>query len=137
MGKIIASDTITVNRSASDIFSFLSDFRNFSPLMPEQVRNWEATNDACSFEVSGLATLGMRITDRQPNSKILMLGEGKLPFGFTLCSLINQESDNSATVRLEMDTDMSAMIAMMAEKPLYSFINMLVIKLKEVMENPS
>lgn len=66
-----------------------------------------------------------------------MLGEGKLPFGFTLISSINSETENSALVQLEMDTDMSAMIAMMAEKPLYSFINMLVVKLKEVMENPS
>ena len=105
--------------------------------MPEQVVNWQATADDCSFEIRGLAALGMKIIERLPMNRIVMKGEGKIPFDFTLSCNLNALTGSATEIRLVIDADMNPFIGMMAAAPLQNFVNMLVIKLKEVMENPS
>ena len=134
MSKKIESEITVINRPAAAMFTFLNDFNNFSHLMPEQVINWQATSDTCTFEIKGLATLGMRIIERVPYSKLVMKGEGKIPFDFLLNSNITPVNDNSSRVQLVIVADMNPFISMMAEKPLANFVDMLVVKLKEVME---
>ena len=102
--------------------------------MPEQAINWQASTDSCTFEIKGLAQLGMQIIERTPNTSIIMKGEGKIPFGFMLNSIISAVNELSCTVQLVMDADMNPFISMMAERPLSNFINILVSKLKEVLE---
>lgn len=137
MGKRIESEHTLIERGAADIYDFLNDFTNFSRLMPEQVRNWEATPDHCSFEIQGIANLGMRITERIPYEKIVMTGEGKLPFSFTMTSNLEKVSEQSTMVRLVIDSDLNTFMAMMVEKPLSNFIDLLVFQLKKVMESGS
>ncbi len=137
MGKRIESEHTLIERGAGDIYDFLKDYTNFSRLIPEQVKNWEATPDHCSFEIQGMASLGMRITERIPHEKIVMTGEGKLPFSFTLTSHLEKVSEQSTMVRLVIDSDLNTFMAMMVEKPLSNFINLLVFQLKKVMESGS
>jgi hypothetical protein len=134
MSKIIKSDAVTVNCSLAEIFGFISDFNNFGHLMPEQVVNYKAEADSCSFEIKSLATLGLRIVEKSPHSKVVMKGEGKLPFNFSFTCDLNELSQNSTEVVLTIDADMNPFMAMMAATPLQNFVNLLAGKLKEVME---
>jgi len=134
MSKRIESELTLINRPASEIYAFLNDFNNFSQLMPEQVANWQATVDSCSFEIKGLATVGLRIVERIPGSKIVMKSEGKLPFDFLLNSLLTPSGESSCKVQLVIDADMNPFISMMAEKPLANFVNALATRLKENLE---
>jgi hypothetical protein len=134
MGKKIESEITAIQRPVAPIFDFLSDFNNFSSLMPEQVINWQATADHCSFEIKGLATLGMRIIERVPESKVVMQSEGKLPFNFLLNANLFKINEYSSNVQLVLDADMNPFISIMAEKPLANFVNVLAEKLREVME---
>jgi len=135
MSKVIKSDAVTINRSQADIFKFISDFNNFGHLMPEQVINYQSQTDSCSFEIKGLATLGLRITEKIPDSKVTMKGEGKLPFDFTFIYASDIISENAAEIVLTIDADMNSFMAMMAASPLQNFVNLLATKLKEVMES--
>lgn len=134
MSKRIESEIVTINNSPEIIFNFIGNFDNFTALLPEKVENWQSTGDSCSFEVKGLATLGLRITERIPYTKISMTGEGKLPFNFTLAAQLHEKSSRQSEVQLIIDSDMSQFIAMMAANPLKDFINALVNKLKIEME---
>lgn len=134
MSKKIESEIIPIDCPASKVYNFLSDFNNFSHLLPEQVINWQSTSENCSFEIKGLATLGLRIIERIPDTHILMKGEGKLPFEFSLNSVFTPITENSCKVQLAIDADMNPFVSMMAEKPLANFVNVLAVKLKEVME---
>jgi carbon monoxide dehydrogenase subunit G len=134
MSKRIESEKVTINSSPEKIFNFIGNFDNFSALLPEKVENWQSTGDSCSFEVKGLATLGLRITERIPFTKVSMTGEGKLPFDFTLAAIMHETSLQQSEVQLIIDSDMSQFIAMMAANPLKDFINALVNKLKIEME---
>ena len=134
MSKRIESEKVTIESSPEKIFNFIGNFDNFSALLPEKVENWQSTGDSCSFEVKGLATLGLRITERIPFTKVTMTGEGKLPFDFTLAAIMHETSPQQSEVQLIIDSDMSQFIAMMAANPLKDFINALVNKLKIQME---
>ena len=50
----IESDKVEVAKSAEEVFNFLSDFNNFSKLMPEQVTDWVSDTDTCSFNIKGM-----------------------------------------------------------------------------------
>lgn len=134
MSRKIESQKEIINCNSQKIYDFLADFDNFSSLLPSQVENWQSTGDSCSFEIKGLATLGLRITEKIPFTKIGMIGEGKIPFGYTFDTLIQEVSLQQCQVQLVIDADMNPFIAMMAEKPLQNFVDMLLPRLKEEME---
>ncbi len=127
----IDSDKVTVEKSAKEIFDFLSNFNNFQKLMPEQVTNWESTEEECSFTIAGMASLGMKIQDKTPNSLIRVARHGKAPFDFFLNCAI-EENGKNCDVQLSFDADLNPMLKMMAVKPLGNFLNLLVNRLKEL-----
>lgn len=134
MSKRIESQKVTINCPAEKVFDFLSNFDNFEKFLPEQVTNWHSEGVSCSFEVKGLTTLGLRITDKISCSKISMKGEGLIPFDFTLDANIVEINQTKCEVQMVINAKMNPFIAMVAEKPLNNFIDELVVKLKEVME---
>lgn len=134
MSRRIESQKAIIDCQPEKVYSFLSNFDNFTSLLPEQVTNWQSTGESCSFEVKGLAILGLRITSKTPYTLINMVGEGKLPFGFTFDTHIRDIVPQKCEVQLVIDADMNPFIAMMAEKPLQNFVDALLTRLKEEME---
>ena len=127
----LSSDKVSVNKSAKEVFDFLSDFNNFGRLMPEQVTGWTSTADECSFTIAGMATLGMKIKERVPNTSVVIEKNGKAPFDFFLsCAITDKQQQSDA--QLFFDADLNPMMKMMASKPLTNFLNLLAAKLKEI-----
>jgi carbon monoxide dehydrogenase subunit G len=127
----LRSDQVTVNKSAAAVFGFLSDFNHFKDLMPEQVTNWNSTSDECSFTIAGMASLGMKVTERNPNTLIRAVRHGSAPFDFTLSCHI-EDRQEACGVQLVFEADMNPMLKMMAERPLTNFLNMLVQRLQSL-----
>lgn len=128
----LESDKVEISNASQNIFNYLSDFKNFEKLMPPQVTNWQATSDECSFTINGMATIGMKIIEKTPNSKITISSHGKVPFEFKLFVLITETGADTCTGQLVFESDMNAMIKMMVEKPLGNFFNMLAQKMKDI-----
>ena len=127
----IESDKTIIEKSDEEIFRFLSNFNNFQKIMPEQVTNWQSTEDECTFTIAGMATLGMKITEKNPNNLIKVTKNGSAPFDFTLECLIKKKSEKDSEVQLAFNADLNPMLKMMAVKPLTNFLNLLVNKLKD------
>ena len=127
----LESDIVTVNKPAKEVFDFLSDFNNYKRLMPEQVTGWQSTADECSFTIQGMGSLGMKMKERVPDSKVVIEKNGKAPFDFFLSCIITTKQDQS-DVQLFFDADLNPMMKMMASKPLTNFLNILASKLKEI-----
>lgn len=127
----IESDKVTINKTAKEVFDFLSDFNNFEKLMPEQVVGWHSTTDECTFTIKGMATLGMKIIEKVPNSLVKVAKNGSAPFEFNLSCMIDDLQQQCA-VQLAFDADLNPVMKMMASKPLTNFLNLLVNKLKEL-----
>jgi carbon monoxide dehydrogenase subunit G len=128
----IESKVVDINNSSKNIFDFLSDFKNYEKLMPEQVTNWTATNDECNFTISGMATIGMKIVEKNPHNHVGITSHGKVPFKFTLDANIEETGAKSCKGQLVMNADLNMMMKMMAEKPLRNFLDMLAEKMKDI-----
>src|SRR5258708_5229654 len=121
----IESEKAEISKPASEVFSFLSDFNNFQKLMPPQVVNWKSTADECSFTISGMATIGMKIIEKTPNTHIKISSSGKVPFEFTLDVSLSETGPAQTTAQLIFESALNPMMAMMVEKPLKNFFNLL------------
>jgi hypothetical protein len=128
----LESEKVEITNSARNIFNYLSDFNNFGKLMPSQVTNWQSTTDECSFTINGMATIGMKIIEKTPHSKITITSHGKVPFDFKLFLLLENNGENACTGQLVFESDMNPMLKMMVEKPLGNFFNMLAQKMKDI-----
>jgi hypothetical protein len=128
----IESDKVEINNSAEAIFNYLSDFNNFEKLMPPQVTNWTSTSEECSFTINGMATIGMKIIEKNPFSKITISSNGKVPFEFKLFVSLEEKDQANCVGQLLFESDMNPMIKMMVEKPLGNFFNMLAYKMKDI-----
>lgn len=134
MNRKLESKKVAIHRINKEIFDFLIDFNNFSHLLPQEVVNWQTSGDACSFEIKGLATIGLRINEKIPYSSITMKGEGKIPFAFSFDFQISELSNVQSEVKIIAHADMNPFIAMMAEKPLINLMDEIVLRLKAELE---
>lgn len=128
----IESEKVDINNSASAVFNYLSDFNNFEKLMPSQVTNWTSTSEECSFTINGMATIGMKIIEKTPFTKITITSNGKVPFEFKLFVSLVEKDMNNCIGQLIFESDLNPMMKMMVEKPLGNFFNMLAQKMKEI-----
>ncbi|NCC18937.1 MAG: SRPBCC family protein [Bacteroidia bacterium] len=133
----IESKEVEINSPKEKIFDFLSDFTNFSLLVPDKVENWKATKEKCSFKVTGLSDFGMEISKITPYSSIEIVNDKEIstPFSFTFNWDFNPINDSKTKVRSFFNLDINPMMSMMVKKPLQNFMDVLVDKLKEKMEN--
>lgn len=123
-----------VNAPIKEVYSFLGNFNNFGQLMPQQqISNWKSTEDTCSFTVQGMGDFGLKISEKIPETKIVMVPEAKKPLPITfnlICDLASlTESTTEAVIRIE--ADLPAMIALMAGRPLQNLVNILAQRLQE------
>jgi carbon monoxide dehydrogenase subunit G len=99
---------------------------NYEQLMPEQVINWDSDAQSCHFTIKGMAELGMRIIEKQPNNQIVIQSDGKVPFNFNLYIDIEKMGETESNLQMNLDADMNPMLAMMAKKPLQNLLNHMV-----------
>lgn len=132
--KHIESDKILINCNQDRIFNFLSNFNNFGKLMPEQIINWQSTEDTCSFTIKGMTDLSMKIKEKIAFHTILITSYGKVPFDFELKCSFEDFGNFQTQSQLIFIADLNPMLSMMASKPLQNFVNMLNSKLKETAE---
>ncbi|MBP1645484.1 MAG: hypothetical protein H6Q16_1059 [Bacteroidetes bacterium] len=133
----VESKEVEINSSAEKIFNFLSDFTNFSLLIPDKVENWKATKEKCSFKVTGLTDFGMEISNKTPFTSIVIVNDKDIssPFPFTFNWEFDSINDSKTKVRSFFNLDINPMMSMMVKKPLQNFMDVLIDKLKEKMEN--
>ena len=127
------SNPIEIRQSSNFIYNYLSDFNNFERLLPEQVINWSATADQCSFTIKGMADLALKMGNNKANEIIMYESTEPSPFEFNL-SFILEDQQVKTSVQAILSAKLNPMIKMMASRPLQNFVNILTEKLKELME---
>ncbi len=129
---LVKSEFTEIGSTSEQLYTFLNDLRNFEKLMPEQIRNWVADSDSCSFEIEKMATIELRIIERKPYSSLQIAGEGKTPFPLQLRAII-KESGEQSSISFEIEAEVNSMMSMMVKRPLQNLVDILGQKLKEFM----
>ena len=128
------SDIKTVNYPLETVYERLSNLKNLEMFFdPEKVKeikekvpnapdinleDFNATEDECSFKVSPLGTVGVKIVEREPNKTIKMEGNKAIPFGVNFWIQMLPMDENNCKLRLTLHADMNPMIKMMVNKHL-------------------
>ena len=128
--KSFESRKVTLQASDQTVFSLLSNLSNLRRFMPEQITNWSATEDTCTFTIQNMTTLSMRITARVPFERIDVNSEGKTPFKFTLQLFLNALTFTQSEARFVLIADLNPVFSMMASKPLQNLVDLMITNLE-------
>ncbi|MDD3876389.1 MAG: hypothetical protein PHT69_07190 [Bacteroidales bacterium] len=130
----IESKKENINASDKSIFDYLGNFNNFETLVHDKIEDWHSDENSCRFSVKGLATIALRIRDKFPNSKIIVMSDGQSPVDFTLIFNIDFLTENSSVFYIEFLAEMNMLMSSMLKTPLQNFVDLLAKKLKEKYE---
>lgn len=122
-----------VNSSDEKIYKFLTDFNNFKELIPEdKIKDWESAEDSCSFTVDMVGKTGFKIVEKNPYKLVKLTNLEDTPYNFFFWVQLKSVNENETAVKLTMDVELNAMMAMMAKKPLQEFLDKLVDQVKKI-----
>ena len=121
----ITGSKITINKTAEEVFNFLSEVRNFESLMPENIDKFQVLSEnGFLFALKGMPEIALeKKSEQAPNQLVLGAKSDKLPF--TLTWNIQQEGPNQCVVQLHFAGDFNPMMAMMIKGPITKFIDTL------------
>ena len=101
-----------INRDAGTIYSVLSDFNNFTPLVADKVEGWSVEGDECSFRVKGM-NVGLRMVEKVPGQLVKIEATEASPMGFTFWVQLKEAAPYDTRMRLVLHAEMNMMIKMM------------------------
>ena len=125
----LESPKVSIDKSAHIVFDFLTDVKNFKPLMPENTSKFELIDDETFlFALSGMPEIVLKKKSLEsPKNIVLGAAGGKLDFSLT--AVIESISENESNVQLKFEGDFNAMMAMMIKGPISKFIETLAINI--------
>lgn len=116
-----------VKHDAKKIYDFASDMRNFNSFIPaDTIKNWYATREACSFEVSPLGKANLRICDSEENKMVKYEGDGLNGTNFFLWVQLKEVNSHDTRVKLTIKADLNPLIKVMAQKPINDFLEKII-----------
>lgn len=113
--------------SAEELYRFVTDIRNFERFAPHgTINNWQAEKGSCSFTVSMIGPVGLRLAETEINNKVVYKGDALKKNDFSLVLNISSGINNSAEVKVLLNADLNPMLKMVAAKPITQFLETLI-----------
>jgi len=129
----LESTKVSLDKSAQEVFNFLTNVENFEPLMPENISKFELMDaETFLFALSGMPEIVLKKKSMEsPHTIVLGAAGGKLDFSLT--AKIESVSETKSEVQLMFEGDFNAMMAMMIKAPISKFIETLALNIpKEI-----
>lgn len=129
----LESTKVSLDKSAQEVFNFLTNVENFEPLMPENISKFELMDaETFLFALSGMPEIVLKKKSMEsPHTIVLGAAGGKLDF--SLIAKIESVSETKSEVQLMFEGDFNAMMAMMIKAPISKFIETLALNIpKEI-----
>ena len=125
----LESPRVSIEKSSQIVFNFLTDVKNFKPLMPEDTIKFELIDDETFlFALSGMPEIVLKKKSLEsPKTIVLAAAGGKIDFSLT--AIIESISENKSEVQLKFEGDFNAMMAMMIKRPITKFIETLALNI--------
>jgi carbon monoxide dehydrogenase subunit G len=126
------SRTGTLSCTPAEVFDFVTDLRNFVQFIPpDSVTKWQSARDTCSFSVSMVGTVSIRLIKKEPHTKVIFSGDALKKNDFSLVLNISKGLDNSAEVNMLLEADLNPMLKIMANKPIIQFLEILILEMEK------
>lgn len=99
-------------KPAAIVYSIVSDFSNFTPILQDKVDDWQADADTCSFKAKGFP-VRLRIVERIGNELVKIEGEDGSPVDFTFWMQLKQVGECDTRMRIVLHARLNMMMKMM------------------------
>ena len=121
------SRTGTLTCNAEEVFTFVTDIRNFERFIPGGIiTNWNAEKESCSFSVSMLGTVTVRLAEKEKYNKVVFSGDALKKNDFLLTLNITDDVGDHAKVRILLSAELNPMMKAIAGKPIGQFLERLI-----------
>ena len=117
-----------IQASSEQVFGALTNCNLLQKYIPN-VQNWTSTEDECSFTVSGVGNLVLKIVEKLPFEKVVYRAEAAMSQHIEAAFLIEDFSENS-TLEINAEVDVPFFIAQMVKSSLQKMIDSLVDQIK-------
>jgi len=126
----ISSPPTRVKLPAAKLFELAGNCQNMARYMPEQVKDFNATEDTCSFTIENMAKVTLKILEKSPFTYIRYTAENDRNIPLFLELKMNAVAENETDVEVEIDMDIPMFLKPMLQKPLRHFVEALSEKIK-------
>ena len=117
----------------SRIYGFLSDCSNFQQFAAsDKVKNWQSSNESCSFTVDGAGDVVFRIVERRPNELVKYSIENAQAENMFLWVQLKSPAQGDTRVKLTAKLDVNPVLRMFISKPLQHGLDKIVETLEHI-----
>ena len=111
----------------AEFFGFITNIKNFEQFIPAgNIKNWQASERECSFQIPPFGTANVRIKDAIPVSRVTYSGDVLKDNEFELVVNISGNNKKPAEVKLSLTAALNPFLKMMANEPINRFMEMLI-----------
>ena len=129
----IESKTGKIADSDEKVYNFLTNFNNIKNLVPDdKVKNWESSNDQCSFELEGLGNTGMKIIEKEPYKLVKIASIENSAMNFLLWIQLKKRTQNDTNIKITIEPDLNPMMLVMVQGRLQQFVDILVDQISQL-----
>ena len=111
-----------IRLTAEQIYSALSSFNNFTPIIQDRVEEWSADDNVCSFKVKGMP-VRLKMVEREPNKTIKIQGDEGSPIDFTFWLQLKEVAPYDTRMRIVVHAELNMMMRMMIGKKLQGAVD--------------
>jgi hypothetical protein len=109
-----------------EFYGFITDIRNFEQFIPAgTVKNWQASAESCSFYVSPMGDISMKITGKTPFTQVTFEGNAFKNNEFLIEVNISGNEHELAETKLTFLADLNPVLKMMASAYIARFLDTL------------
>lgn len=101
-----------IHRQAADVYSVMSDFRNFTPVVSDKVEEWSADENSCTFKLQGMK-IRVLIVEKEQDSYIKFGGDENSPVEFYLWIQLKEAAPYDTRMRVVVHARLNMMMRMM------------------------
>jgi len=129
----IIESTVDINKPVAEVYAFLSNMNNHQRLMPENIYNWESTEDEARFTIQNMAKLAIKISNRVENQELTAIPTEKAPFEVELKWTVTDNDNGTTTAKHIITADLNMMMKMLASGPLQKLVDHQTERLKDLL----
>lgn len=133
--SVYESRTGTLSCTSAEVYNFVTDIRNFGQFIPDgTITQWQAERDSCSFSVSVVGVISLRIAGKEQHTKVVFNGDALKKNDFSLTLKISNGSSETAEVKIVLEAELNPMLKMLASKPIVQFLEILISEMEKFRE---
>ncbi len=118
--------------TAQECFEFTTDLKHFESFIPNgTITNWTAEKEYCSFNVSMLGTVTVRLSQKEMYTRVVYNGDALKKNDFELILNITDNNELPAEVNILLKAELNPMMKMIAAKPIEQFLGMLITEMEK------